>query len=125
MAPKQVSIQIAANNLVSETQSSMPIFTKETLVQMKVDQLKEICRKYNIKQGKNKASLIDNIVARSTTLHQNINELLQSRPKLFCSNYLYSFKIKCQTKWRMFIELLQSFVLSHKFLQKCRERQKR
>jgi hypothetical protein len=51
--------------------------------------------------------------------------LLQSRPNLFCSNYLYSFKIKCRTKWRMFVELLKSFVLSHKFLQKCRGRQKR
>jgi hypothetical protein len=75
------------NNLVSETQSSMPIFTKETLVQMKVDQLKEICRKYNIKQGKNKASLIDNIVARSTTLHQNINELTVLKQKI-CSTWL-------------------------------------
>jgi hypothetical protein len=72
------------NNLVSNTQSSMPIFTKETLAQMKMDQLKEICRKYNIKQGKNKEFLINNIVARSTTLHQNINELTVLKQKI-CS----------------------------------------
>lgn len=52
---------------------TMPIF--ENLNQMKVDELKDICKKYNIKQGKNKVITIKNITARSTTLNRDIGEL--------------------------------------------------
>ena len=51
----------------------MPIFTKEALILMKNEELKEIYKKFNIKQGKNKEGLIANIVTRSTTLYKEFD----------------------------------------------------
>lgn len=56
---------------VNNNYRRMPLFTKEALMQMKVDELRAICKKYNIKQGKKKEQFANNIVKRSETVHQH------------------------------------------------------
>ena len=53
----------------------MPIFERETLMKMKIEELKEICKKWNIKIKGNKPNLADNIVTRSLTLNQDFGQL--------------------------------------------------
>jgi hypothetical protein len=50
---------------------SIPVFTRETLITMTVEQLKEICRKYNIKTGKTKEMIVDNILKHVATVHRS------------------------------------------------------
>lgn len=52
------------------SKTTMPIYERGPLTQLTVAQLREICAKENIKRGKTKAALIDNILARSATVHQ-------------------------------------------------------
>jgi hypothetical protein len=67
--------------------SIMPVFTEAMLQKMKAVQLKEICRKYNIKQGKNKATMIHNIVTRSNTIHTQAHDI-ESLEKAIASQWL-------------------------------------
>lgn len=53
----------------------MSVYEKTTLEKMKIDQLREICVRYNIKQGKLKANLVDNISTRSQTVHRQYEEV--------------------------------------------------
>lgn len=53
----------------------MPVFTKDTLQKMTVEELRKICKKYKIKVGKAKAGYVDNIMKRSDTLHTNSNQV--------------------------------------------------
>ena len=49
--------------------SSMPSFSPTALRALSVEQLREICRTYNIKQGKKKEDFVQTISARSATVH--------------------------------------------------------
>ena len=49
--------------------SSMPSFSPTALRALSVEQLREICRTYNIKQGKKKEDFVQTIFARSATVH--------------------------------------------------------
>ena len=61
-----------------DDQSSLiPNYTQETLEQMNVKALKEITRKFNIKQGKRKADFISNILKRVSSAHKNRSVLKQ------------------------------------------------
>ena len=55
----------------------MPVFLEESLQKMTVVELRQICNKYNIKQGKRKAELISNIVQRLETVHDHQNDVEQ------------------------------------------------
>lgn len=57
---------------VSTLQVSMPVFQLDALQAMKVDQLKKICKEYNIRYGKKKDQLVQNIYNRSATMHQDV-----------------------------------------------------
>ena len=48
---------------------SMPVFTEESLKKMTVQEMRCICKSFNIKQGKKKESFVHNILNRSNTLH--------------------------------------------------------
>src|SRR5262245_1058490 len=54
-----------------EQEGNMPVFTQEGLQTIKVPELCEICKKFNIKQGKKKANIISNILCCSETVHQH------------------------------------------------------
>jgi hypothetical protein len=55
--------------------TDIPIFTDEALGSCTVEDLKGICKKYNIKYGKKKADYVTNIVTRSNTVHQDRSEV--------------------------------------------------
>jgi hypothetical protein len=55
--------------------SEMPRFTREALYDLTVAELRDICRRYNIKQGGKKDQFVDNIFQRSETLHQHSGEV--------------------------------------------------
>lgn len=57
--------------------TNMPAFTEAELEKMKVAELRGICKKYNIKQGKRKAEYIQHIVCRSATVHQQLSDVQQ------------------------------------------------
>lgn len=57
------------------TPSSMPIFLEQNLQGLKIAELRGICQKYNIKQGAKKANYISNILQRSQTVHQHLDEV--------------------------------------------------
>lgn len=64
---------------VIETNDSipeMPLFNEEELYNMTVEDLKGICKKYNIKMGKAKASYVANIMKCSETLHGDMSKVL-------------------------------------------------
>jgi hypothetical protein len=62
---------------------SIPVFIRETLITMAVEQLKEICRRYNIKTGKTKEIIVDNILKSVATVHRSRTalETLRMRTK--------------------------------------------
>ena len=53
----------------------MPLFSREVLQAMKVRELRALCKKYNIKSGKNKAGYVDNIALRSETMNKQLSEV--------------------------------------------------
>ena len=55
--------------------TGIPYYTREFLKNLKVPQLREICRKYNISGGKKKDGYIDVIVARSKSLNTDHTEV--------------------------------------------------
>lgn len=57
------------------TISSMPLFTREELMKLKVAKLREICKLYNIKQGKRKEGFVDNIFQRSESVHHHSHQV--------------------------------------------------
>lgn len=61
--------------------TQMPRFSKEALTKMTVEDLKKICKTYNIRQGKKKEDFVNKIAKRSATFHEHaqlIDILLQS-----------------------------------------------
>jgi len=62
---------------------TMPHYTAEALGKLKVVELRQICKKYGIKQGKKKANFVEIIAQRSATVHQHASkvERLQSTLK--------------------------------------------
>jgi hypothetical protein len=59
----------------SGSPADMPAFTEDALKLMKVDELANICRKWQIPPGKTKVARIANILARSAIIHQQRNQL--------------------------------------------------
>jgi hypothetical protein len=57
--------------------TEMPIYTSEELASITIAEMRNICHKWNIKQGKKKQQYIDNIVKRSETLHRHMSEVEQ------------------------------------------------
>lgn len=53
----------------------MPIFTREALIKMTVEELRGICKTYNIRQGKKKEGFVNNIATRSETFHQHVHQV--------------------------------------------------
>jgi hypothetical protein len=73
-----ISSEESSSSIVPSVSSSeMPIFTKEALLHTKLSGLKDICKKWHIKQHGNKAEIIENIVQRSNTIHQQFSVLDQ------------------------------------------------
>jgi hypothetical protein len=70
-----------------EEEASMPIYTDEGLKAFKVPELRAICKRYNIKQGKKKADTVANILKCSQTIHhhqteiQQVEKAIQAGPK--------------------------------------------
>jgi hypothetical protein len=56
-------------------QPSIPVYVQADLEKMTVLQLKAICKQYNIKQGKVKASTIQHIMTRSQSMNTNISAI--------------------------------------------------
>ena len=53
----------------------MPVFEENILKQMKIEDLKNVYQRWNIRQGNHKDQDISNIVSRSTAIHQQYNHL--------------------------------------------------
>ena len=56
--------------------SHIPLFAADTLQKMTIVQLREICKKYNIKTGKKKEDYVRLIIARSTSLNTHLESIL-------------------------------------------------
>jgi len=63
------------NSVVPPIPTDMPRFSQETLEKMKVVDLREICKLYNIKTGRKKTDTIQNILKRSNSLNTNVSQL--------------------------------------------------
>ena len=59
----------------------IPRFSRETLEEMTVQNLKKRCIQWNIKGGKNKAAYVENISHRSQTIHEKSSSV----DKVYCS----------------------------------------
>jgi len=59
----------------------IPRFSRETLEEMMVQNLKKLCIQWNIKGGKNKATYVENISQRSQTIHEKSSSV----DKVYCS----------------------------------------
>jgi hypothetical protein len=71
-----------SNTSYISSNRTIPFYQRETLEKMKVAQLRNICMKENIKRGKTKAHLINNILARSETVHQQYGEMEELKKQL-------------------------------------------
>jgi hypothetical protein len=60
---------------ITPSKTTMPVYDRATLEKMTVKELREICSKYNIKKGKNKTHIVDNISMRSATVHQQYGQV--------------------------------------------------
>jgi len=69
----ELPIEDADGNPTVEDQ--MPVFKEEELAKLKVAQLREICKKYQIRQGKKKGDFIEKILKRSETVHQHAHQV--------------------------------------------------
>jgi hypothetical protein len=72
----------STTNQPLQTSDSMPYFATETLEQMTIPKLREICRKYNISQGKKKPDYVRNITKRVESTHKNTTELIAFQKQL-------------------------------------------
>jgi hypothetical protein len=59
----------------SQQTNRMPVFEETALNRLTVEELRGICRKWNVKTGKKKAGYVTNIVERSNTLNHNFGQL--------------------------------------------------
>lgn len=57
----------------SSDESNIVLFSKETLEEKKVKELREICKKYGIKTGRRKADTIANILKRSNLVNRELS----------------------------------------------------
>jgi hypothetical protein len=55
--------------------TTMPKFQREDLQGMKLPQLRQICKTYNIKQGKKKAGYVENICQCSESVHHHSHQV--------------------------------------------------
>lgn len=69
------TVEVKSCSEPSETssQSQLPRFTRETLKNMTVTQLKKVCEHHNIRKGKVKNDYIENILLRVNTEHNNVD----------------------------------------------------
>jgi len=70
------------NNNTQNTKEKIPLFEKNVLLNMTNIELKEICTKYNISHGKNKAALVNNILMRSNTMNEKEEEYISLQKEI-------------------------------------------
>jgi hypothetical protein len=71
-----------SNTSYISSNRTIPFYQRETLEKMTVAQPRNICIKENIKRGKTKAHLINNIFARSETVHQRYGEMEELKKQI-------------------------------------------
>jgi hypothetical protein len=71
-----------SNVVTNHTEENMPQFTQETLAKMTVTQLRDVCKRYNIIQGKKKEQHINNILKRVSSVHSHATELATLQKQL-------------------------------------------
>lgn len=58
-----------------DDQQRIPQYSRESLANQKLPQLKEICRRWGIRSGKKKAETVDNIMKRVEIVHKYLSEV--------------------------------------------------
>lgn len=65
-----------------QNSSKVPILSRETLEKMTVKKMTALCKRWNIRKGKLKADMVENIFQRSQTVHQKTSKVEKIEEKI-------------------------------------------